>query len=176
MERKKRSVWSSLVLVAAVAGAFWLWRSRTVEESARTLPPTTASASAPGNPAPAEPMQQPAMRGTEALESETPSPEPIPRRPTVTLPQLSSVEVQALGEQALVGPHAWNRHIAPLLYPPGHPAEGTYRDSVTLDQAVEAQLRFYEEVTFGGEEYLNKPQLHIQKHFNYKDLNARRRA
>jgi hypothetical protein len=121
-------------------------------------------------------MQQPALRGTEAVEREPQSASPASRKPTLRIPQLSSAEIQSLGDQALVGPYAWNRHIAPLLYPPGHPAEGTYLDSVTLDQVVEAELRFYEEVIPGGAAYLDKPRLHIQKHFNYKDLNERRRS
>ena len=177
MERKKPGVRSSLVVVAIVAGAFWLARSRTAEEGARTLLPTAAQGGAVQSQTQAGPMQQPAVRGTEAVEGEAQSSRPpSSRRPTLRIPQLSSLETQSLGEQALIGPHAWNRHIAPLLYPPGHPAEGTYLDSVTLDQVVEAQLQFYEDVIPGGAEYLDKPRLHIEKHFNYKDLNERRKS
>lgn len=175
MGRKQPSL-RILVLVAAVAGALWLWRAGTSEQADRTLPSTAASEPAAAEPARAVPMQPPAVPGTQVVEGEAAPAEPIQRKPTLHIPKLSRQEQQELGEQALIGRHAWNRHIAPLLYPPGHPAEGTYLDTVTLDQAVEAQLRFYEEIIPGGQEYLNKPRLHIEKRFNYKQLNERRRA
>lgn len=174
MKRSAPRVWSSVALVAVAAGAIWLWQKGTSEQRALPLPSTATPASTPGKPAREGPMP-PAMPRTEAAE---PGTAPLPqasRKPTLAIPKLSATERQSLGEQALIGAHAWDRHIAPLLHPPGHPSEGTYLDTVTLDQAVAAQLRFYEEIIPGGAEYLNKPRLHVQKHFDYKDLNERRR-
>ena len=174
MDRRKLSV-GGLVLVGAVAVAFWFWRSGASEERAHAST-SPSSEGAPAEVARSAPTQPTAIQKQEVAESAAASSEPISRKPTIEIPKLSPQEQQQLGEQALVGPHAWNRHIAPLLYPPGHPAEGTYLDTVTLDQAVAAQLRFYEEIIPGGEAYLNKPRLHIEKRFNYKELNERRRA
>ena len=181
MERKKPIVRSSLVLVAIAAGGIWLWRTRTPNESALGPPSAAAQAGEAHDPAPRpDAMPQPALRGTntgpEIAGSDAPPAAPPSRRPMIRVPKLSSAERQSLGEQALIGQQAWNTHIAPLLYPPGHPAEGTYLDSVTLDQVVDAQLHYYEEIIPGGADYLDKPRLHIQKSFNYKELNERRRS
>jgi hypothetical protein len=66
---------------------------------------------------------------------------------------------------------AWNRHLSPLLHAPGHPEEGTYLDSVTLDEAVEAQLRYYEEVSPPG--HLDRPYLHVEKRIPYEKIRDR---
>jgi hypothetical protein len=174
VDRRKLSI-GSLVLVGVAAVAFWLWRSGGSVERA-LVPASPPSETSPGEVARPAPTQPSVIQKAEVAESGAAPSEPISRKPTLDIPKLSPQEQQQLGEQALIGPHAWNRHIAPLLYPPGHPAEGTYLDTVTLDQAVAAQLRFYEEIIPGGEAYLNKPRLHIEKRFNYKELNERRRA
>jgi hypothetical protein len=85
--------------------------------------------------------------------------------------ELSEAELKKYGPQIEKYKQAWERHVAPLLYPPGHPREGTYRDSVGLEDAVEAQMRYQEETLPPG--YLDKPWLHIKKRVPYQDVNVR---
>jgi hypothetical protein len=85
--------------------------------------------------------------------------------------QLTPEELAKLGPQIERYQKAWERHVAPLLYPEGHPQAGEYLDSVTCDAAVEAQLGYYEDISPPG--YLDKPRFHLQKRINYSDLSKR---
>jgi hypothetical protein len=60
---------------------------------------------------------------------------------------------------------AWDRYIEPLVYPPGHPRAGEYRDGVTLDQVVDARMQYLK--TLFPENELNRPQHHIVKQISY---------
>lgn len=124
------------------------------------------------------PLGDGAESGGPQQASAGPAQEPLPPRPTLGLspsrwaqPPLTPEERERHREEIEYHQKAWDKHVAPLLYPPGHPLEGTYLDSVTLDQAVEAQLGYYEETTPSG--YLDKPHLRVAKQFNYRELNHR---
>ena len=141
MKRKALTISSSLALVASVLSALWLWRSRASEEGAPAPPSTPAAAGAPGSAEPAAPGQQPghgaARDGAERARPQqtgpTPQQEPIPRKPTSGLgPQKHEVAPEELERNREVverSQKAWDEHVAPLLYPPGHPHAGTYLDT-----------------------------------------------
>jgi hypothetical protein len=69
------------------------------------------------------------------------------------------------------GIDAWKRHIAPLTYPEGHPLAGQYRDSVGIDQAVDAQVDYWREMLPEG--HLDQPILYFEKSIDIRALNER---
>ena len=183
MKRKALSISSSLVLVALAGGVLWLARSRApwdaaspagvperralvanAEDSAKAQESANAQDAARSGTEPAGPQQASATFQREPLRRR-PAPDPSGQRP------LTPEERERFRDQIAPFQKAWDEHIAPLLYPPGHPLEGDYLDSVTCDQAVEAHLRYREELNPPG--YLDEPQLHIRKRFNFYDLNRR---
>lgn len=189
MNRKAFSISSSLILVAVVLGALWLARSHRPGDSTGAPASAPPSASASSEQSSAAAQGQRAARTQEPLEggagqqglqraSGGSEQEPLPRKPTLGLspsmlaqPPLTPEQREKHRDEVEYYQRAWDKHVAPLLYPPGHPLEGTYLDSVTLDQAVEAQLRYHEETTPPG--YLDKPYLRVAKQFNYRELNHR---
>jgi hypothetical protein len=175
VKRRALGISSSLVLVALAIAALWLWRSRAPADSAAAHS-TTPRASE--HPALAAKQQGPATNGGEVASPQQASPElqsqPVRRRPAPDdsgQRPLTPEERERFRDQIAPFQKAWDEHIAPLLYPPGHPLEGDYLDSVTCDQAVEARLAYYEELNPPG--YLDAPQLHIRKRFNFYDINHR---
>ncbi len=125
---------------------------------------------------------EPAARPPTALASPDPDSAadrqlPPKRRPTLGIPAAqraqmgakttsSNVQLEEVKRRSL---EAWDRHLAPLLYPEGHPLAGTYRDSVTLEDAVAAQVDYWGELTPAG--YLDRPMLHVEKRIPYRILN-----
>jgi hypothetical protein len=65
---------------------------------------------------------------------------------------------------------AWDKYMAPLLYPPGHPKEGGCRDSVSASDIQAAAMPIAEQVY--PKEYLDQPMLYVpEKRINYNELN-----
>jgi hypothetical protein len=66
---------------------------------------------------------------------------------------------------------AWNERMAPLLYPPGHPRAGEYRDEVLPEDVLVATLPVAEESFL--KESLDQPMLHAgQKRLPLKEVAA----
>jgi hypothetical protein len=178
VNRRSRALSIGLVFVAVAIAALWTWRARAPEDDpAQPLAPAAAS----GSSGPAGSERPSGSAGRELADSQ-PAGATSQRRPTLGLPppnarasrdtrQLSPEELEKLGPQIERYQKAWERYLAPLLYPEGHPQEGEYLDNVTCDAAVEAQLGYYEDISPPG--YLDKPRFHLQKRINYSDLSKR---
>jgi hypothetical protein len=64
---------------------------------------------------------------------------------------------------------AWERLVAPLVYPPDHPRAGQYREGVTLQEAVDARLEYAKSIF--PEDELHRPYHHIVKQISYPTVN-----
>jgi hypothetical protein len=65
---------------------------------------------------------------------------------------------------------AWDKNMAPLVYPDGHPKAGQWRDSVSPEDVQKAA----EPIVAGmfGEDYLDQPIYYVpQKRINFNELN-----
>jgi hypothetical protein len=63
----------------------------------------------------------------------------------------------------------WDKYMAPLLYPEGHPRAGQYRDSVSVEDVQEAAMPLAEGLF--PPNYLDEPMLHVSKRINFDELN-----
>jgi hypothetical protein len=72
---------------------------------------------------------------------------------------------QAPGEKNRSQREAWERYVEPLVYPPGHPRAGEYRDGLTLNDVVRARMEYLRTVL--PQDELDRPQHHIVKQISY---------
>jgi hypothetical protein len=64
----------------------------------------------------------------------------------------------------------WDKQMAPLLYPSGHPRAGQYRDSVSAEDVEKAAVPMLE--AFYSPDYLDQPMLHVPaKRIDFNELN-----
>ena len=65
---------------------------------------------------------------------------------------------------------AWDKYMAPLIYPEGHPRAGQWRDSVSAEDVERSAMPLAEK--FYPPDYLDQPMLHIpEKRINFDELN-----
>lgn len=171
MDRKNLGIGIGLVLVGL--GAAWWWL-----RGAPTPPPAkTAASEAPVERAPTPPAPPPVPTSEstpggepDPYDSQEPKPtlglRPAHARQSFDTKQLSPEEMAKYGSTLKVYQDAWAKYVEPLLYPPGHPEAGTYREGVCLEQAVQAQVDYFGAVNPPG--YMEQPRLHIQRRLRYE--------
>jgi hypothetical protein len=168
-------------VLGLISAGVALWRFRAVStpsETAQLAQAAPVTQTPTGSAAPIrENAQEP---GQEDSPSSAPAADPwesTEPKPTLGLPppharksydtrEASPEELEKLGPQLQKYRDAWQQHLEPLLYPEGHPQEGQYRDNVCLEQAVEAQLDYYEAVSPSGS--MEQPRLHVRRHIAYE--------
>jgi hypothetical protein len=190
MSRIGTRIGSVAVIAAAVVAALWFLQQRPDDP----LPPVPerAHASRPAEvPRPSAPRDlPPPAAAIQEKPAEAPSlpprPEPMVRKPSSglrpsdarsskRLEDFTEQEQQTYRLEILRYQKSWEEYLGPLLYPPGHPKEGEYREGVTLDEAVEAQLLYYD-ATDPRRGSLDEPKLHIMKRIPFEAVNERQKT
>jgi len=171
--RRWLGIGSALVLVGA--GAL-LWWSRGVHPDeapitgAATPAPVPSAQPTPAPPVPPPPGDAAPEPEYDADEWSEPKPtlgmRPAHARKSYDTREASPEELAKLGPELDKYYKAWEQYMSPLLYPPGHPQEGEYRDNVCLEQAVEAQLEYFAATNPAGS--LDRPGLHVRRHVRYE--------
>ncbi len=62
----------------------------------------------------------------------------------------------------------WDRRLAPLLHPAGHPRAGRFREGVALEQAVEA-IEAYQQEIHADDPPAHVPLLQVERHLTLSD-------
>jgi hypothetical protein len=179
VDRKKFAIVAALLLIGVGAALWWSrggsGASPTAEGAKNAPAPSAPTPPAPAVPAPAQaatPQAEP-----DPYESTEPRPtlglRPAHARKSHDTRQLTPEELEKYAPELKKYQDAWAKYVEPLLYPAGHPQEGMYRDGICLDEAVAAQLDYYEAVNPPG--YMDEPRLHVQRRLRYevvRDLQA----
>ncbi len=175
----RRTLYLGLALLLTGAAVLWALRSpEDAQPSAGAPDGTRASAASASLPEP-----QPAPDPGNADADAPGSPEAASRRPTLGVPggagpgflvaeRPPSVPARIWRLQQEGEREIWDRHLGPLLYPEGHPLEGTWRDNVTLEQAVEAQVGYMGERWYPGLD-LDEEKLYIERRVPFSILQKR---